>query len=115
MLAPCPSGCGHLAALHDVYDVDDPYPTCCAEGCPCGKPGEAMVRRLDDGTVEVLAAPPVIRLSRELLDQMAADASPLWNPDTEVLLLDTAGQYRYGYLRPDPADRRVAIFGRAKS
>lgn len=36
----CPNEprCPHGAALHDVYDFDDPRPTCCAEGCPCGQP-----------------------------------------------------------------------------
>ena len=39
----CPNdpGCEHPSFVHDVYDYDDPYPTCCAEGCRCGHPGDA--------------------------------------------------------------------------
>jgi hypothetical protein len=33
----CPNGeCQHGGVLHDVDELDDPRPTCCAEGCPCG-------------------------------------------------------------------------------
>lgn len=33
----CPSqGCGHDLALHDIYDLADPTPRCCVEGCDCG-------------------------------------------------------------------------------
>jgi hypothetical protein len=110
----CPNQppCGHF--WHDIYDYDDPYPTCCEEGCRCGHPGEAVIKRHDDGTLTVEHADPVIRVSRELLDEMAAARSPQWDPTSEVLLLDTAGTFRYEYLRPDPADVRVAIFGRSK-
>jgi hypothetical protein len=36
----CPNDppCGHY--WHDVYDFDDPVPTCCHEGCNCGKTDE---------------------------------------------------------------------------
>jgi len=34
----CPNGrCEHGAILHDVYDMEDQHPTCCAEGCDCGR------------------------------------------------------------------------------
>lgn len=34
----CPNGeCQHGAILHDVYDLEDTRPTCCAEGCTCGR------------------------------------------------------------------------------
>lgn len=104
--------CRHGNALHDVEDFDDPYPTCCVDGCRCGHPGDATIKRHEDGTLTVERADPVIRVSRELLDRMADEASPQWDPDTMVLLLDTAGTWRYEYLRSDPADNRVAIFGR---
>lgn len=105
----CPNDppCGHV--LHDIHEAGDPYPTCCAEGCRCGHPGDATLRRHEDGSVTVLHADPVIRVTRELLDQ----AEP-WAYDGETLQLDTAGRYRYDYLRPDPADSRCLIFGRVK-
>jgi hypothetical protein len=106
----CPNqpSCGHFR--HDIYDVGDPYPTCCEEGCRCGHPGVAVLQRNDDGTVTVVKADPVIQVSRELLD----GAEP-WAWDGTTLTLDTAGTYRYAYLRPDAEDERVAIFGRVKS
>jgi hypothetical protein len=108
---PCPNDppCGHY--WHDIYEPGDPYPTCCVEGCRCGHPGDADVVRHADGTIAVQRADPVIRVSRELLDQMAVDASPHWDPDTMVLVLDTAGQYRYQYLRPESD---MLIFGRIR-
>ncbi len=94
MTKPCPNGwCEH--SLHDVYDYDDPYPTCCVEGCTCGQPGEAVFTRHDDGTVTVDSTEHLIKVSRELLRQ----AEP-WAWNGEVLQLDTAGQYRYAYVRP---------------
>lgn len=112
MFDPCPNkSCDHLSMDHDIYDFEDPYPTCCAEGCRCGHPGEAILARDDAGGVTVIKADPVIRVSRELLDQ----AEP-WAWDGEILTLDTAGTHRYRMLRPDPHDeQRVAIFGRERS
>jgi hypothetical protein len=95
--------------LHDIYEPGDPYPTCCAEDCRCGQPGDAVVHRHEDGTLTVDHADRVIRVARELLDQ-----TPMYDRDRETLQLDTAGEYVYAYLRPDPRDRRVAIFGRVK-
>lgn len=116
VFAPCPNGtCGHLAALHDVYDDEDPYPTCCYGDCKCGHPGDAVVTRHADGSVTVDRADPVIRVSTELLDDMADAASGQWDPDSMVLILDTAGEHRYEYLRSDPAAEKVAIFGRVRS
>lgn len=105
----CPNTppCGH--ALHDIYELGDPYPTCCAEGCRCGHPGDAIVVRNPDGTVTVEHADPVIRVSTELL----ANAEP-WAWNGEVLQLDTAGAFRYEYLRPDPVQPGVQIFGRLR-
>lgn len=103
--------CGHLAMHHDIYEEGDPYPTCCASDCRCGQPGDAMVQRSDEGVVTVVSAAPVIRVSKELLD--TAEHWGVW--DGETLTLDTAGEYRYQYLRPDPADEhRVLIFGRIR-
>lgn len=109
----CPNDpqCPHPSLLHDVYEPGDLYPTCCAPGCKCGHPGEATLTRHIDGTVTVDEADPVIRVSRELLDQCDGRGMPWW--DGSTLTLDTAGDYRYEYLRPDPADpERVLIFGR---
>lgn len=105
----CPNDppCDHPGLLHDVYDAEDPYPTCCVGDCRCGHPGDATLRHHEDGTVTVIRADPVIRVARELLD-----ASEPWAYDGETLQLDTAGQHRYRYLRPDPRDHRVLIFGR---
>lgn len=109
VLTQCPNGCGHLAMHHDIYEDGDPYPTCCCSDCRCGQPGDAVCVRAEDGTVTVQRADPVIRVSRDLLDQ----AEP-WVWDGETLTLDTAGEYRYSYLRPDPVQQRVLIFGRTK-
>jgi len=62
--------------------------------------------------VTVQQADPVIRVAREVLDNTEPWA---WDRDSEVLTLDTAGEYRYVYLRPDPhAPQRVMIFGRER-
>lgn len=37
-LCPNDPPCGHGAVLHDVEDHEDPSPTCCVEGCGCGRP-----------------------------------------------------------------------------
>jgi hypothetical protein len=36
----CPNSppCGHAGLFHDIDEPDDPSPTCCVEGCPCGRP-----------------------------------------------------------------------------
>jgi hypothetical protein len=75
-----------------------------------------VVERHEDGTLTVERADPVIRVSCELLDQMADEGSQQWDPDTMVLTLDTAGRYRYEYMRPDPttSSGRVLIFGRVR-
>lgn len=101
--------CGHLVVNHDIYEPGDPYPICACSDCRCGQPGEAIVQRSDDGVVTVLSADPVIRVSQDLLD----DVEP-WVWDGETLVLDTAGEYRYRYLRPDSATERVLIFGRIR-
>lgn len=97
--------CGH--SLHDIYELGDPYPTCCIEGCRCGHPGNVMLRWHENGVVEVLRADPVIRVAQVVLDEAEA-----WAYDGDVLQLDTAGVYRYRYLRPDPAQQHSVIFGR---
>lgn len=111
MAEPCPNGlCQH--SLHDMYDSDDPYPTCCTKGCTCGQPGEATLTRHDDGTVTVDQADHLIKVNRELLRQ----AEP-WAWDGNTLQLDTAGRhryrYRYRYVRPwrDP-ESGVDVFAR---
>lgn len=50
-LCPNEPRCPHGAALHDVYDYDDPRPTCCAEGCDCGKPEPPTRRTEQDGGI----------------------------------------------------------------
>lgn len=112
-LALCPNEprCPHVAAFHDIYEPGDPYPTCCAEGCRCGKPGTATCARNDDGTVVVLDADPVILVAQELLD----NAEPwAWDAEREVLQLDTAGEFRYRYLRRDEATGHH-VFGRERT
>lgn len=114
MLDPCINRtCEHLAAVHDIYEPGDPYPTCCADGCRCGQPGEAELYRQADGTITVVRADPVIRVGPAILDQLARREPWAW--DGETLTLDTAGEHRYQCLRPDPANERVSVFGRVKS
>lgn len=36
-LCPNEPRCPHAALFHDIDEMDDPLPRCCAEGCPCGK------------------------------------------------------------------------------
>jgi hypothetical protein len=81
----------------------------CEGTCRCGEPGGATVLRGEDGTLTVERADPVIRVTQELLE--AVDRS-VWDGDT--LTLDTAGEYRYRYLRPDPHQPGSHIFGRIK-
>ncbi len=38
-LCPNDPTCWHGAIFHDVEDYDDESPTCCFEGCACGKGG----------------------------------------------------------------------------
>lgn len=109
-LASCPNepACAHLGVEHDIYELGDPWPTCTIEGCRCGHPGTASVYRAEDGTRTVADADPVILVARELLD----NAEPgVWDPDAEVLTLDSAGEYRYRYLRPGQQPDQL-VFGR---
>lgn len=59
--------------------------------------GEATIVRHDDGTRTVSSAAPVIRVSAELLSQLHDDRAFVEADGT--LRLDTAGEYRYRYLR----------------
>jgi hypothetical protein len=90
---PCP----HPGFVHDQYDNEDPYPTCCEAGCNCGHPGDAVLTRHADGTVTVDSAGHLIKVSRVLL--AAPDLGP-WVQHDDVIWLDTAGEYQYRYLRP---------------
>lgn len=36
-LCPNEPRCPHGAILHDEEDYDDDSPTCCVEGCTCGR------------------------------------------------------------------------------
>lgn len=103
----CPNEpqCPHPGVIHDIYEPGDPYPTCCIEGCTCGHPGSATVTRDADGTSTVQRADPVIQVSAGLLDTLGIGID-------DDLVLDTAGEYVYRYLRPDPKDGRVLIYGR---
>lgn len=71
---------------------------------PFATPGDATLQRHDDGTVTVLHADPVVRLTRELADELDL------HPDRE-LVLDSAGEYRYRFLR-DEGGRDGIIYGR---
>ncbi len=57
-LCPNDPPCPHVGVVHDIADWDDPIPTCCVEGCRCGKGA-------DDAALRVLA---VIR--DEIREQM---------------------------------------------
>lgn len=68
------------------------------------EPGTATVQRHSDGTRTVLHACPVIRVATELLN---AELEPdVVEPDG-VLRLDTAGEYRYRYVRDDGEHWRI--------
>src|SRR5829696_950035 len=81
--------CEHTAYVHDRYDEADRYPTCCAPGCRCGHPGDAVVTRYPDGTVTVQRADHLIAVAHELL--RSPDLEP-WVLNGEILQLDTAGE-----------------------
>ncbi len=36
--------CGHAWMFHDIEEMDDPNPTCCAEGCRCGQKDPKLSR-----------------------------------------------------------------------
>lgn len=103
----CPNDppCGH--SLHDIYDAEDPYPSCCVEGCRCGHPGTATLQRHEDGRITVLDADPVIRVAREAAAEFGL------HPDQEWVL-DTAGRYRYRFLRDEGGPEGI-IYGRVKA
>jgi hypothetical protein len=62
-------------------------------------PGEAVVVRAADGTRKVERADPVILVAVEMLT--ATDLDPdVIEPDG-TLRLDTAGEYRYRFVRAD--------------
>lgn len=61
--------------------------------------GDAVIVRHDDGTRSVTSATPIIRVAAEVLTQLGLDAD-LIEPDG-ALRLDTAGEYRYRYLRSE--------------
>lgn len=110
----CPNGtCPHPGLLHDRYDDEDPYPTCCAGDCRCGHPGTAVFRRVyadpsdTVGRVEVLEADPVILMSREIWVELG-------EPIDDPFPLDTAGEYVYRYLRPADDGHGSVIIGRVK-
>lgn len=71
---------------------------------------DPILERHIDGTVTVVHAEPLIRVSRALLQR--DDLRPgVW--DGATLTLDTAGEYRYRYARPDPENPRdVLLFER---
>lgn len=73
------------------------------------EPGTAELRiHRNTGVVTVLHADPVIRVAVHLLERTG---SPWW--DGETLVLDTAAQYRYRYVRPDRDDpKRIWVFER---
>lgn len=109
-LVECPNGtCAHPSVVHDVYDMEDPYPACCTDGCLCGHPGIAIVVRAADMTSTVRRADLVIRVSDGLLRELGLGLD-------DVLVLDTAGRYRYRYLRLDHGDStgHTLIYGRVR-
>lgn len=60
---------------------------------------DAIVVRHDDGTRTVTSAAEIIRVSAELLSQLHDDRDIVEADGT--LRLDTAGEYRYRYLRSE--------------
>jgi hypothetical protein len=62
------------------------------------EPGDALLRREEDGTITVIRADRFIRVSNKLLCGLDRDRVG----EDGVLTLDTAGRYRYRLARPDP-------------
>jgi hypothetical protein len=72
------------------------------------EPGEAILQEnTETGEITVMRADPVIRVAAELLDMLVEEA---W--DGQTLTLDTAGEYRYRQIGPDPSNAEVWLFGR---
>lgn len=65
----------------------------------------------ENGVVTVERADPVIRVTRGLLAAMLSDH---YDPQSGRLRLDTAGEYVYEYLRPDPNESGCDLFGRVR-
>lgn len=42
LMCPNDPPCRHTGLLHDIDEPGDPSPACCVEGCPCGKPTDAL-------------------------------------------------------------------------
>lgn len=68
-------------------------------------PGEAIIHRLEDGTVIVEHAAPTILVAKQLIDPPA-----VVDYVEGILTLDTAGEYRY--CRVGSYDERTDIFSR---
>ena len=64
------------------------------------EPGTACIQWDSDGMRTVLHADPVIRIS----DLMVQNLNPHMFEDDGTLRLDTAGQYRYRYVRTEEGD-----------
>lgn len=103
-IATCPL-CTHPATSHRPYDDEDPYPRCCRPGCRCGAPGHVSMQRHAAGEVTVLHADPVLEVEGEVWSTMG------WK-ETEPFALDTAGLFRYAYLRRLPGGR--VLIGRVR-
>lgn len=48
-LCPNEPPCPHARVVHDVYDLDDPLPRCCAWGCDCGRKPEPVTHQCPVG------------------------------------------------------------------
>jgi hypothetical protein len=68
--------------------------------------GDATVTRNEDGSRSVLQADDVIGVSQELLDQVQLVEG--------LLVLDTAGEYRYRRVGPSRSDWQVTVFERVR-
>lgn len=61
--------------------------------------GNAVLHMADDGTVTVVQADETVGVARDLWDQM----KPPYRREDGSLWLDTAGEWRYEFVREEPA------------
>ncbi len=74
--------------------------------------GTAWLIAHENGTISVERADPIILVSTQLLDSLAENSAPQWNPTARVLTLDTDGEYRYEWLDLYPDHPGVVRFQR---
>ena len=68
-LCPNTPPCPHGGPLHDIEDLEDQTPTCCVEGCTCGRTARRVAPARRVLTVACHAAGEKTRCGQDLTDE----------------------------------------------